>query len=189
MTKLKELLDINERVEKHFNNAVSKSSELHSLKEQLNKLLIIQQYRYKEPLDYLFEYLERKKLKKIIENVEGDFEQIVSQIYNIKNEECGHDILLLINEISRENQKFGELLCPVCGQKTIKSLPINNSNIIDEIQNPNKKNRFGKITELEIEYLSQLKRCYLKNDDATVDDFFNSYVKEKNKKIKKKSLI
>lgn len=189
MTKLKELLDINEEVEKHFNEAVEKRAEICNLKDKARKLLIIQKHTYKSAIDYIKEWLEREKLNKKIENVESDFEQIVFKIYEIRNTQCNHDILLLINKHKNTTQEIGECLCPICGSKTIKDISNCDLNIIDEIENPNKKEKFGEKTELEIEYLSNIKRIYLRNEEATVADFLESYSKKEIEKSKRKTLI
>ena len=188
MTKLKELIEMHDRVDGCYVTALKNKKTLEDAKEEYNKLLIIQKAQYKTLLDFVKEPLERNKKNGLIRVAEENYEQSVMNIYNLQ-QECTHEILMLI-DVKKTSDVVRTYYCPICNSKIFKlgKAGITNSNIIDESKNPDKDKFFGPCREIEIELLSRMKRFLITQEEITVEDFFDEYSKESPQKCKKKMM-
>ena len=186
MTKLKELIEMHDKVDASYVATLQNKSILEETKERYRKLLIRQRAEYKTLLDYVKQPYERHKSRDAISDAEEKYEESVMKIYNLQ-QECNHEIVMLIDE-TRKNNVVKTYYCPICNSKFVKvgNNKMNSSYIIDETQNPNKNNYFGPCREIEIEFLSKIKRLLITHEEITVEEFFEGYQKENPEKCKKK---
>ena len=190
MTKLKKLIETNEIVEQEFSKAVKIRTEIENIKNKKEKMLLIKSYEYKTILGKFKNLKEVFNINKEIAEKEIDLEEATFNIWAMRDRICNHELLILLNK-NKNDEDVNEYLCPICSSKFIRPVSdskIDKCNIIDESSNPNKNEFFGELREVQIEFLSKMKQFIIRNEEATVDDFFTVCIEERPDKCKRKMM-